>query len=264
MPSYIDKHPISNTFEFFAPAAEETRSCPYCHFALFQVNEIIAKCLHCGFTRTSRQSLSAQHHYDLNRAALQKKAYPSFELMPEENEYNVLVWAGWAPEEAYDEVVADMNLTGTRLDYFKTKVEYVKEERAMLSNRKVLSTDTRLKARADRLERMIEEVKKDLRLAVTEGREQDEAEHREELKLLRDLYYKMETQEEKAMLSNRGVKKADLQVEITNDEEAAREVNSIMGALERIPRLSRADALRELLDIRNSFDSLIQYYRRAG
>jgi len=131
MPNYIDVHPISGFIEWYAPVPEESGTCPFCGLRLAVIAEGVRKCLYDGYLVRSRSSLVEQGHYFINRSSLRgriKRAYPQPEELPHEHEYNLMVGAGWTPEEAFQHSVADFSLTGDALDYFRSQIEEQKVE----------------------------------------------------------------------------------------------------------------------------------------
>lgn len=126
MPGYIDRHPLTEQFEFYSPGSALSRTCPLCGHPMMLIRPGFMKCMYDGYSDHQPGTLTQQHHYDFNRASLKgrrvKYAYPHQELLPYEYEYNLLVEAGWPPEEAFQMVVDDFGLQGERLDYFEGKV----------------------------------------------------------------------------------------------------------------------------------------------
>ena len=126
MPAHIDRHPLTDQFEFYSPGSASSRTCPLCGQQMMPIRPGLMKCLYDGYSDNQPGTIIQQHHYDFNRASDSgrrvKYAYPHQELLPYEYEYNLLVEAGWPPEEAAEMVIADFDLTDERLDYFTSKI----------------------------------------------------------------------------------------------------------------------------------------------
>lgn len=122
MPDHIDRHPVTERFEFFGDPGEDSGVCPYCGQRMVAVSQGLKKCLRCGYRQRQRGDVQRQHHYDFNRASLRLMGYHQPSLPPTDQEFNMLVDAGWDPEQAFEEVAADFGMSGMEMELFRTRV----------------------------------------------------------------------------------------------------------------------------------------------